>query len=83
MGITASYRLFPTLSKPNNLILDLQGTLVSSVTVRTLPNVAKFCNVSDKTVQRAMREKGIITTRSTRDPGSTVLQRIWKVTRQH
>jgi hypothetical protein len=42
------------------------NTMVTSVTLRTIPVVAKFLNCSYKTVQRALRGNGIV-------------QKTWKV----
>lgn len=65
----------------NSLFLNSEGILVNKVIFTSIPLTAEFCNVSYKTVQRAMREDGIVIAVQSRNPGRSLAERTWQITR--
>ena len=55
--------------------MNSEGHNVTSVIYRSIPDVANFCRVSEKTVQRAIRKDGIVIAVSSRNPNLTATQR--------
>jgi group I intron endonuclease len=71
-GVAFQYEI----SKPDgSSLLNEEGILVSSVLINTTNNAAKFCNVSERTVRRAIDKDGIVVQVASRNPGLNLTQR--------
>lgn len=64
------------ISKPDgSSFLNQEGWLVYSVLLNTTSKVAEFCNVSERTVRRALDKNGIVIQVASRKPGASLAQR--------
>jgi group I intron endonuclease len=63
------------ISKPDgSSFLTQEGILVQNMLINTTNKVAKFCNVNEKTVRRALAKDGIVVQVASRNPGLSLAQ---------
>ena len=71
-GVAFQFEIY----KPDgSSFLNQEGILVYSVLINTTNAVAKFCNVSERTVRRAMDKNGIVVQVASRNPGLSLAER--------